>query len=207
MILQELSGLGLTNRGTFTRNSTASEYYPDGTLADYYTVIQESKRKGFPGIIVEHAFISNASDAKTYLSSDECLRKLGVADAAAIARYLEIEKYNPIKQAQDGEWYYYVDGTVDTTYTGLVQKGKEAWYVREGKVDFGYNGLFTKDSVSWYVKNGIVDYKTNGLVLCDGTLYYFKGSAIDHSYNNLASYDGTWYYVKNGTIDWSFTVS
>ena len=64
--------------------------YPDGSKADYYSVIRNSKLAGFPGIIVEHAFLSNASDVTAFLSSEEKLKNLGVADAKGIINYFRI---------------------------------------------------------------------------------------------------------------------
>ena len=90
-IISQLAALGLKNRGTKIRN--ASDYkYPDNTQADYYSVIRTAKVKGIPGIVVEHAFISNAGDVSNYLNSDEKLKKLGVADATGIAQYFGLSK-------------------------------------------------------------------------------------------------------------------
>ena len=75
-----------------TLNSMIGTSYPDGSAADYYGVIRGAKRAGFPGIIVEHAFISNASDAKTYLNSSTKLKRLGVADAKGIAACYGLKK-------------------------------------------------------------------------------------------------------------------
>lgn len=87
-----LTSLGLYNRGTKIRNSESGSTYRDGSLADYYAVIRGSKQSGFPGIIVEHAFISNASDAARYLNSNSKLKKLGVADAKGIASCYGLKK-------------------------------------------------------------------------------------------------------------------
>ena len=38
--------------------------YADGSSGDYYGIIRHSKNAGFPGIIVEHAFIDNEDDAE-----------------------------------------------------------------------------------------------------------------------------------------------
>lgn len=84
-IQKNLTRIGLHNRGTKTLDSMTGNRYPDGSLADYYAVIRGSKQSGFPGIIVEHAFISNESDAVRFLNSDSKLKKLGVADAKGIA--------------------------------------------------------------------------------------------------------------------------
>ncbi len=84
-ILTELVKLGLANNGIKTLSSRVGDTYPDGSLADYYGVIRRSKLYGFPGIIIEHAFLNNASDA-AFLSSDENLKKLGEADAIGISK-------------------------------------------------------------------------------------------------------------------------
>ena len=90
-IQNKLVALGLVNRGIKIMNSQDNSKYPDGSLADYYGVIKNSKLNGFPGIIIEHAFITNASDA-ALLSSEENLKKLGVADAEGIAEYFSLSK-------------------------------------------------------------------------------------------------------------------
>ena len=92
MIESNLTDLGLASGGIHIRNSENGTKYPDGSLADYYGVIKRCKENGIPGLIVEHAFISNASDAKKFLSTDEQLKKLGVADASAIAEYYGLKK-------------------------------------------------------------------------------------------------------------------
>lgn len=86
-IQSRLVGLGLKNNGVLYRNSANNSKYSDKSLADYYSVIRNSKKSGFPGLIVEHAYISNASDCTRYLGSNRMLTKLGEADAAGIASY------------------------------------------------------------------------------------------------------------------------
>lgn len=83
---RQLVALGLGNRGISIRNSADNTTYPDGSLADYYGVIRRSKLAGFPAIIIEHAFLTNPSDA-AFLSKEENLKKLGAADATGIANY------------------------------------------------------------------------------------------------------------------------
>lgn len=58
-----------------------SVIYPNNSLSDYYSVIRNSKLKGFPAVIVEHAYVSNPTDCRNYFSSVSKLRKLGIADA------------------------------------------------------------------------------------------------------------------------------
>lgn len=97
-VLDELVKLGLADRGTKLNADDQGNVYPDGSQADDYTVIKRNKLNGIPAIIVEHAFLSNSSDVNNFLNTDEKLKKLGVADATAIAKYFSLERktqYNP----------------------------------------------------------------------------------------------------------------
>ncbi len=117
-ILDELVSLGLTDRKVKYKNSDydsadSDTYYKneDGEKepSDYYAVIRESKKCGFPGIIVEHAFISNADDAEK-LKKDSFLKDLGVADAKGILKYWDVETdYSPVF-----DYEYYVINYRDT---------------------------------------------------------------------------------------------
>ena len=90
-ILDELVKVGLSDRGIYTKNAQQNKY-KDKSAADYYAVNRYSKLQGIPGIIIEHAFISNKDDANKYLKTESGLKKLGVADATGIAKYLGLSK-------------------------------------------------------------------------------------------------------------------
>lgn len=103
-IASELSALGMRSNGIYTKNSTENKkndenFYPDGSRADYYNVIRNSKYHNILGIIVEHGYLSNKSDINQFLSSDEKLEALGQADARGIAAYLGLE----LKTEEDRE--------------------------------------------------------------------------------------------------------
>lgn len=107
-ILEQLTSLGLHNRGTQIRNAQIDKY-PDGSAADWYGVIRHCKEYGIPGIIVEHAFMSNSSDAANFLSNDEGLKKLGVADATGIAQYFGLKKEKTEEYSAVFDAAYYAD--------------------------------------------------------------------------------------------------
>lgn len=88
---------------------------------------------GFPGLIIEHAFVSNSSDASNYLNSDAKLKKLGVADAAGIVEYFGLSK-GYWETGKNGEKYYYAAGekvTGEKNIQGngiiLIQIKTEQW--------------------------------------------------------------------------------
>ena len=90
-ILQELSRIGVTNRGLIRRLSTDGETYPDGSVADYYAIIRNGGIHKLPSILVEHAFIDSEHDYYGYLETDDKLREMARADARGIARYLRLK--------------------------------------------------------------------------------------------------------------------
>lgn len=94
-ILAKLNGIGIPiandswngneyKDGILQRLNTVNELYPDGSMADYYGLINEGTCAGIPTIIVEHAFLSNVNDYRNYLSTDAQLDALARADAAGI---------------------------------------------------------------------------------------------------------------------------
>jgi N-acetylmuramoyl-L-alanine amidase len=95
-IQDELVKVGMKDRKIKTRTSTKK--YKDGSKRDYYSVIRNSKLAGFPGLIVEHAFLSYKKDCQTYLGSDEMLKTLGVADADGIAAYFSLSEKDSSSQ-------------------------------------------------------------------------------------------------------------
>ncbi|MCR4695607.1 MAG: N-acetylmuramoyl-L-alanine amidase [Pseudobutyrivibrio sp.] len=94
-ILTQLTATGLkiddwkmcpNGTGIVTRDSAGGKY-PDGSAKDYYAVINKTKSNGMPGIIIEHAYVTNKADRENHLSTVEQYQQLGVADATAIANY------------------------------------------------------------------------------------------------------------------------
>ncbi len=89
-ILAKLEALGLKNNGAQTRVS-------EETGEDYYTQIAEGVRVGVPVIIVEHLFLSSASDVMLVSNEQgnikyDYIKTLGEADAAGIAEYFSLKK-------------------------------------------------------------------------------------------------------------------
>lgn len=111
-ILNQLTALGLRNRGTTVRTCVdhVPQYqYADGSQADYYAVIRNCKKAGIPAIIVEHAFITSPSDVSNFLSTDEKLKSLGVADATGIAQYYGLKKETPVDYSAVFDAAYYAN--------------------------------------------------------------------------------------------------
>ncbi|MBP3505516.1 MAG: N-acetylmuramoyl-L-alanine amidase [Lachnospiraceae bacterium] len=162
VILSKLEELGITNRGTWSRDTTIGELYPDGSVADYYTIIYNSKMNGIPGIIVEHAYISNEADCIQYLGSDDKLKQIGIQDASAIAEYYNLNSdvfymYNGVDYRSIYNYGYYINQYPDikAAFEGNPQ-GALAHFVNYGMKE-GRQGC--EDFNVTYYKNRYVDLR------------------------------------------------
>lgn len=92
-ILNQLVAVGLTPHagGLHIRNASEDKY-EDGSAMDYLGINRYSKEYGFPGVLIEHAYLNNKNEFYSFLSDDSKLKKLGVADATGIANYLGLTK-------------------------------------------------------------------------------------------------------------------
>lgn len=164
-ILAKLVSLGLANRGTKIRNSESGDTYDDGSLCDYYGVIRRAKKAGIPGLIVEHAFVSNASDASNFLSSDEKLQALGVADATGIAEY-----YGLVKKSTKPTISYTQsrgNGSLRVKWTAVDNAASYRVYRCE-QVNGSYKKIATVSGTTSYDDTSVTNGKT----------YYYKVRAM-----------------------------
>ena len=203
-IQKELVALGLVDRGVKIRDCTDNGRYPDNSLQDYYAIIRESKEAGFTGIIVEHAFIDNASDA-AFLSSEENLKKLGVADATGIANYYGLVKGKWILEGSkwkyqyaNGEfavnkwinykndWYYIDEDGIMVTGHEVIG-GKKYFFDEDGIMQTGWKQI----NDVWYYFNKDGDAKT-GWFKSGKTWYYFNEEGEMSA--GLKTVDGEKYY-------------
>ena len=192
-IQKELVSLGLNNRGTKIRNTANGSTYADGSYADYYGIIRNAKKLGVPGIIVEHAFLSNTSDYNNFLNSDSKLQKLGVADATGIAKAFGLRKEAPRLVVKDGKTYCYVGN--DQLHGEQRVSGK--WYYfdsQTGEMATGWIDLPTKRV--YYGEDGAMLY---GKQKIEGKTYYFHTSSGALEKGKEVQIGQKWYYFKPET--------
>ena len=167
-IQAELTALGLYNRGTKIRNAV-NDKYPNGSAADYYGIIRMSKLAGFPGLIVEHAFIDNKNDA-AFLKSEANLKKLGVADATGIAKYFGLSK-GKWETTAGGKKYKYANGKYAIGYVNIG--GKYYYFDKNGYMQVGHQMINGKP-YQFYVGEGYgysagwINYSTGEKAYCLG---------------------------------------
>lgn len=114
---------------------------------------------------------------------------------------------NGLVQAEDGGWYYCVNGAVNAEYTGLVYDENVGWwYVENGKINFAYNGLIFYNDAWWCVAGGQVRFDYAGL-WCDPYVgwWYVENGAVNFGYNGLIYYNDAWWCVAGGQVCFDYT--
>ena len=211
-ILNELTSLGLCNRGLVCKTGTDPKYkYPDGSLEDWFTVQVANKYNGIPGIIVEHAFITNSGDVNNVLNTEAGLKRLGIADATGIANYLGLSKekvewktvngkkycyVNNQKitgERQIGGYWYYFDGN-GVMQTGFVNLGgKTVYYNSDGQMQYGEQ----KINNAWYYFDTITGARITGFYNLPGkTVYYGSDGQMRYGEQKI---NNAWYYFDTTT--------
>ena len=186
-ILDELTALGLQDRGIKVRNSENNSKYPDGSLRDYYGVIADAREMGTPGIIVEHAFITNPED-NAKLKDDNFLKKLGMADAQGIAKTYGLNK---------GGWEHQSDGTwkfkkVDGSYSKGWEYINGSWYYLDPSTAVMKTGWQTIGNAKYYLNPSGAMQETGWLK--QGNDWYWI-TASGAAATDWTLVNGVWYYM------------
>lgn len=147
-IMDELTAIGLQKRSIYSKDTTlADEKYPDGSKSDYFSVQIAAKENNIPGIIVEHAFVTNTGDVNTYLNNEAGLKKLGVADATGIAKYLGVSKEKGT-WVEDSNGWKYKEGGKYVTNSWKDIDGKRYYFDANGYRVTGWQTIGGKNTSS-----------------------------------------------------------
>ena len=220
-VMEELKSIGITGRfpetgGMEYRMSENGSTYPNGQPRDYYYIVANSVEANLPGVIIEHAFISNPSDVSNFLSSSAKIKKVGDADGKAIIRYVDYMRAHPEQEVKDGwylykgSYYYYQDGKkiknkllslsdgiyyVDSTgkrYSGWKTiSGKRYYFKEDGKAAKGWMKL----NGSYYYFNNKYAYMYRNAKLTSGSGNVYIFGADGKRASGWCEYDGKRYYV------------
>ena len=174
---------------TVQKELVALGLYDRGAKADYYTVNTESAKYGFPGIIIEHAFMTNASDASTYLTTEESLKSLGVADATGIAKQFGLQKgaweYVPYKG-----WKYKMNGNYLVNSSQMID-GKRYCFDSYGYMCYGWKQIAGE---TYYLQND--GSARSGWMYQSGNWFYFIPDKCT-MVTGWKAVSGKWYYMDS----------
>ena len=188
-IQNQLTSLGLTDRGIKTRDNPYYDY-PDGSTGDYYAISRHARLSNLTGIIVEHAFLTSASDAAR-LREPGFVQSLAMADAAGIAQALGLSKGT--WRNDGGRWRFGADGKYLTGWFSVG--GVWYWGDSEGYTVTGWQVINWR----WYYFDASTAMQT-GWRQIDGAWYYLGSSGAMAT--GWAKDGGTWYHMgPSGRMD------
>lgn len=112
---------------------------------------------------------------------------------------------NGVAKAADGNWYYYEQGKVQTSYQGLAKYKENWWYFKNGKLNFSYKGLCKHNGDWWYVSGGKVNFNAKGLCKYNGNWWYIENGKVNFNKKTLCKHNGAWWYVSGGKVNFNAT--
>ena len=138
------------------------------------------------------------------------------------------KRLNGVIKASDGNWYYYVNGVIDYSHTGIEKNANGWWRIENGKVNFNYEGVAKNQNGWWYLKGGKVDFSYNGFASNSNGWWYIESGKVTfqktdvikgtvkgiygwwHVVGSKVTFDMTvaknsngWWYISNGMVDFS----
>ncbi len=138
------------------------------------------------------------------------------------------KRLNGVIKASDGNWYYYVNGVIDYSHTGIEKNANGWWRIENGKVNFNYEGVAKNQNGWWYLKGGKVDFSYNGFASNSNGWWYIESGKVTfqktdvikgtvngiygwwHVVGSKVTFDTTvaknsngWWYINNGMVDFS----
>lgn len=212
--LQKLEKLGIKNRGFLLRKSGTGNRYANGKLADYYSIVRNGVIQNIPSVIIEHGYVTSASDCKKFFKTAAKRKKVGQADADAIISYYSLKQSvisgSFLKQngdtyykaadgrkvvgwvKSDGAWYYFDEQ--GKMVTGFLDIGNDTFYLnpKSGKMTVGQ----FKVSGAYYLAKG------NGTLVkneaySDGVHTYLFQENGKQMKKGLHTINGVTYYVNS----------
>ena len=201
-IQKQLTSLGLADRGIKTRDNPYYDY-PDGSTGDYYAIIRQSREENMTGIIVEHAFVTSASDA-ALLRDANFVRSLGIADATGIAQAYGLSK--GAWRAAGDSWSFISNGTAKTGWfsvggrwywAGSDERTIRGWSIINGRRYFFDDSTamvtgWKQEDGKWYYLRPDGDMAT-GWVKDAGSWYYLNSDGV--MVTGWLLDGGTWYWL------------
>ena len=138
------------------------------------------------------------------------------------------KRLNGVIKASDGNWYYYVNGVIDYSHTGIEKNANGWWRIENGKVNLKYEGVAKNQNGWWYLKGGKVDFSYNGFASNSNGWWYIESGKVTfqktdvikgtvngiygwwHVVGSKVTFDTTvaknsngWWYISNGMVDFS----
>ena len=101
---------------------------------------------------------------------------------------------------KDGVWWYYTDGKIDKTHTGVDQNKYGWWRVENGKVNFNAQSIYQNQYGWWKTTDGEVTFKENSIYQNEYGWWKCKNSKVDFNAQSIYQNKYGWWKTTNGKV-------
>ena len=148
----------------------------------------------------------NMIDPKTYVPTDD------VIIYAIWERYQDDVTPEPQPQPEpkftglanqadeNGDWWYYTNGQIDKSHTGVDQNKYGWWRVENGKVNFNAQSIYQNKFGWWKTTNGKVTFKENSIYQNKFGWWKCKDSKVDFNAQSIYQNKYGWWKTTNGKV-------
>ena len=205
LVLKNLNAIGIrtsdsSENGRYYRLSDNGSTYANGGTRDYFGIVAGSVERDFPGVIIEHCFMTNPSEVSRFLSSKAKLKKIGEADAKAIISYFASEAarpdygketYGKAQWIRIGGKYYYLQANGKYLKKRWLKLNGKRYYLKE---DGSRAQRFCRISGNYYFFRP-EGYAATGRYRVNNSYYLFTGTGKMIAQGWYTSSKGRHYYT------------
>ena len=101
---------------------------------------------------------------------------------------------------KDGNWWYYTDGEIDKTHTGIDQNKYGWWRVENGKVNFKAQSIYQNQFGWWKTTDGKVTFKENSIYQNQYGWWKCKDSKVDFTAQSIYQNQFGWWKTTDGKV-------
>ena len=106
---------------------------------------------------------------------------------------------------KDGVWWYYTDGKIDKTHTGVDQNKNGWWRVENGKVNFKAQSIYQNANGWWKTTDGKVTFKEQEIYQNANGWWKTTDSKVTFKEFGVFKNKNGWWRVVDSKVDFSFT--
>ena len=101
---------------------------------------------------------------------------------------------------KDGVWWYYTDGKIDKTHTGVDKNNYGWWRVENGKVNFKAQGIYKNAYGWWKTTDGKVTFKETGVFQNEYGWWRVEESKVNFNAQSIYQNKYGWWKTTDGKV-------
>ncbi|MBQ8083920.1 MAG: leucine-rich repeat domain-containing protein [Clostridia bacterium] len=101
---------------------------------------------------------------------------------------------------KDGNWWYYTDGKIDKTHTGVDQNKYGWWRVENGKVNFNAQSIYQNAYGWWKTTDGKVTFKEEGVFQNEYGWWRVEESKVNFNAQSIYQNQYGWWKTTDGKV-------